>query len=192
MLCKFLMLRHCCALATFCKRHFTVSRPFGRWIFFCKKADMCPLLRASRASAAASNLPASRLKLYYSIYYPILFWSGIRIEFHQIVDDRVRARRNLSRGFSAKVTNYSIDVFDNLFLRVSLRQFYIKFYAFSLSKTVEKRSSVDYTKRLSNTSNKFFSANCLTTSCIVSSTKFAYSSFDIVINLFMDLSRSGK
>ena len=102
------------------------------------------------------------------------------------------ARRNLSRGFSAKVTNYSIDVFDNLFLRVSLRQFYIKFYAFSLSKTVEKRSSVDYTKRLSNTSNKFFSANCLTTSCIVSSTKFAYSSFDIVINLFMDLSISGK
>lgn len=103
-----------------------------------------------------------------------------------------KPRRNLSRGFSAKVTNYSIDVFDNLFLRVSLRQFYIKFYAFSLSKTVEKRSSVDYTKRLSNTSNKFFSANCLTTSCIVSSTKFAYSSFDIVINLFMDLSRSGK
>ena len=40
--------------------------------------------------------------------------------------------------------------------------------------------------------NKFFSANCFTTSCIVSSTKFAYSSFDIVINLFMDLSRSGK
>lgn len=110
----------------------------------------------------------------------------------QLVCTQEESRRNLSRGFSAKVTNYSIDVFDNLFLRVSLRQFYIKFYAFSLSKTVEKRSSVDYTKRLSNTSNKFFSANCLTTSCIVSSTKFAYSSFDIVINLFMDLSRSGK
>ena len=112
--------------------------------------------------------------------------AGRREQFH------LQSRRNLSRGFSAKVTNYSIDVFDNLFLRVSLRQFYIKFYAFSLSKTVEKRSSVDYTKRLSNTSNKFFSANCFTTSCIVSSTKFAYSSFDIVINLFMDLSRSGK
>ena len=115
-----------------------------------------------------------------------------RSTFYRWIQDYQQTRRNLSRGFSAKVTNYSIDVFDNLFLRVSLRQFYIKFYAFSLSKTVEKRSSVDYTKRLSNTSNKFFSANCLTTSCIVSSTKFAYSSFDIVINLFMDLSRSGK
>lgn len=38
----------------------------------------------------------------------------------------------------------------------------------------------------------FFSKNCFATRCIVSSTKFAYSPLDIVINLFIDLSGSGK
>lgn len=40
--------------------------------------------------------------------------------------------------------------------------------------------------------NKIFSANCFATSCIVSSTTFAYSYFDKVINFSIDLSGLSK